>query len=592
MTAWMLYSVLTATLLLGAACTAETSLRLYRWPVRWTWVVAFALALALPLIGLFVPESRNVPQLVIWSLPEVASGMAAQSPVAGAASDAGRSLPAPEEVLASLWFLASLGLAMRIGLAHLRLRQARDSWRVSSVAGTEVLISRDLGPAVTGFLRGAVLVPAWVRELDEDRQRLIVAHELEHLRAGDHRLLLVGLIVCVLVPWNLPLWWGLRRLRLAMELDCDRRLLRAGADPRRYGSLLVEVGQRASTHRLAAAFAERATALERRIRQLMERAPRYRVGRAALLAMVAAVLVALACGTRAPSPGSAAVPQGEARAKLTGIARDEESRRPLMGVMVYFVGEGVGAMTAENGRYFIVEATPGDHVVVAEKEDYAPVRINVTLDPDTLNRLDFELRRTGDRPHFTPFTVRPELTNRQAAVAAIDRHYPDSLKAMGIGGTANIWMYVDVEGRVESTRVQKSSGYEALDQAAMAAAREFEFTPARNRDQLVPVWIAIPITFSVGARIAEEGQRELQIALRLIATAQEQHYAEADSYYPTLADTLRGFLPAGTEVISYQVEPQGWALVLRRGVHECAMYYGQVPAPTDYALAGRAVCRE
>jgi len=592
MTAWMLYSVLTATLVLGAAWTAEASLRLYRWPVRWTWVVAFALALALPLIGLFVPESRNVPQLVIWSLPEVASGMAAQSPVAGAASDAGRSLPAPEEVLASLWFLTSLGLAMRIGLAYLRLRQARVSWGVSNIAGTEVLISRDLGPAVTGFLRSAILVPAWVLELDEHRQRMIVAHELEHLRAGDHRLLLLALSACVLVPWNLPLWWGLRRLRLAMELDCDRRLLRAGADPRRYGSLLVEVGQRASTHRLAAAFAERATALERRIHQLVQRAPRYRAGRASLLALVAAVLVALACGTRVPGPESAGIPVGDPRAKLTGVVRDAESGQPLMGVMVYFAGEGVGAMTAENGRYFIVQARPGDHVVVAEKQGYATARTTVTLEPDTINILDFDLGRAGPRPHFTPFTVRPELKDRNAAVAAVDRHYPDSLKAMGIGGTANVWVYIDEEGRVESTRVQKSSGYETLDQAAMAAASEFEFTPALNRNQPVPVWIAIPITFNPHRADEEEGQRDLQIALRMIATTQEQRFADSGAYYESVADTLRGFLPAGTEVISYQVEPQGWALVLRRGVHECAMYYGQVPAPTDYALAGRAVCRE
>jgi hypothetical protein len=38
----------------------------------------------------------------------------------------------------------------------------------------------------------------------------------------------VALLVAVLVPWNLPVWRQLRRLRLAMEVDCDARVLRGG----------------------------------------------------------------------------------------------------------------------------------------------------------------------------------------------------------------------------------------------------------------------------------------------------------------------------------------------------------------------------
>ena len=37
----------------------------------------------------------------------------------------------------------------------------------------------------------------------------------------------------------------------------------------------------------------------------------------------------------------------------------------------------------------------------------------------------------------------------------------------------------------------------SLDDAALESANEFSFTPALNRDKRVPVWIQIPITFSV-----------------------------------------------------------------------------------------------
>ena len=51
-------------------------------------------------------------------------------------------------------------------------------------------------------------------------------------------------LAAVLLPWNLPVWWQLRRLRLAIEVDCDARVVRRGGDLRQYASLLIEVGRR------------------------------------------------------------------------------------------------------------------------------------------------------------------------------------------------------------------------------------------------------------------------------------------------------------------------------------------------------------
>ena len=40
------------------------------------------------------------------------------------------------------------------------------------------------------------------------------------------------------MPWNLALWWQLRRLRLAVEMDCDNRVVAALGDPNPYGCFL------------------------------------------------------------------------------------------------------------------------------------------------------------------------------------------------------------------------------------------------------------------------------------------------------------------------------------------------------------------
>jgi len=100
-------------------------------------------------------------------------------------------------------------------------------------------------------------------------------------------------------------------------------------------------------------------------------------------------------------------------------------------------------------------------------------------------------------PTFTPYTVRPEVKNRREVEEALAREYPVLLRDAGIGGTAMVWIFIDEEGKVVNTEVQTSSGFAALDQAALKVADIIQFTPALNRDKRVPVWIALPITFTV-----------------------------------------------------------------------------------------------
>jgi protein TonB len=98
-------------------------------------------------------------------------------------------------------------------------------------------------------------------------------------------------------------------------------------------------------------------------------------------------------------------------------------------------------------------------------------------------------------PTFTPFTVAPDIKNRSEVQRALQREYPPLLRDAGIGGTVQVWFFIDEAGRVQDTRVNQSSGHAALDEAAIAVANVFEFTPALNRDKRVPVWVSLPITF-------------------------------------------------------------------------------------------------
>ncbi len=101
----------------------------------------------------------------------------------------------------------------------------------------------------------------------------------------------------------------------------------------------------------------------------------------------------------------------------------------------------------------------------------------------------------SNNPTFTPYEVKPELRNRAEFGRLIERRYPPMLRDAGIGGTVTLWVFIDESGTVRNTRVTNSSGYDQLDEAARAAMSEARFTPALNRDQRVPVWIQLPVTF-------------------------------------------------------------------------------------------------
>lgn len=96
-----------------------------------------------------------------------------------------------------------------------------------------------------------------------------------------------------------------------------------------------------------------------------------------------------------------------------------------------------------------------------------------------------------------PSMTRPALKNGAEVQRALRSEYPVILRDAGIGGTAVLVLLVDASGRVADASVDGTSGYAALDRAAIAVARTMEFAPALNRDKALAVWVRIPVTFEV-----------------------------------------------------------------------------------------------
>jgi len=544
---WMVYAVTVAGLVAGAAHLLEREARARGRSGRWLWAVALvASCAALPWSWLWAgrapvagPDLQAIPVVPIQGfVPGVVAGLGR------VASPWARVLDAP---IRELWVLASGLLLIGFLVSAIRLARQARGWRQARLHGVGVRISHATGPAVVGILRPRIVLPSWVQEIPGFDVRLILRHEMEHLRAGDPPLMFGAFLLTVLFPWNPVLWWQLARMRAAVELDCDRRVVRGRSRvrQRRYGQLLVTVGSRvvAGAHRPAlAAFAERTTSLERRIRTMLAHGSRATPKGLVLGGSLAALLLAGAClvpspdrneDTTAPDLDQAATPASQDAftpfTRAPQLLNPEEVRRALADAYPDDLGdEGVTGETmlwlyvTTEGRVSDLRvdrssaSTALDRAAmsVADVMRYAPalnedepvavwVKMPLSFIPDSrvdVSSVKQPVQSTSDiasQPVFTPYTVGPEITNRREVQRALESEYPPLLRDAGIGGTTKVWFFIDEQGTVRATRISESSGSDPLDEAALKVARTISFTPAKNRDKNVPVWVTFPITFQV-----------------------------------------------------------------------------------------------
>ena len=321
--AWMAYALIIGALIVVAAHALEGVFRLARRPARWVWAVAMLLTIALVALAphrsarlparmsmLQVSSATTVVEARPTTLAErlTAALRTARGAMAGGMERglavAALLAPAPlERGLAVLWLSLSTLALLLIFVVHSRLRTARRAWPVADLHGARVRLAPDTGPAVVGLARPEIVVPRWLLQRSAAEQRMVIAHEAEHVRARDPLLLTAACIAAALVAWHPAIWWMLSRLRLAMELDCDERTMRTGVTPDSYGALLIELaGHCSSGMRIGApALADGSSHLKRRLLAMTPRRPRFARATGSVLAACSVALFALACEAKLPT---------------------------------------------------------------------------------------------------------------------------------------------------------------------------------------------------------------------------------------------------------------------------------------------------
>jgi beta-lactamase regulating signal transducer with metallopeptidase domain len=261
-----------------------------------------------------VPDTQDAHGLSAVVMPRgapVVSGRGPQLLAETASSRSGVHQAAPlrsevvatggwSQLLAGLWFAGIVVLLLRVGLGLAATRRlgrraacprdgewqrlvAELSRRIGLTRPVRVLCSaRAVVPMTWGWFRPVVLVPEAGAAWSAARKRVVLLHELNHVKRHDCASQLIAHVACAVYWFNPLVWLAARALRIERERACDEAVVRDGTQASAYADHLLQI---ARAHRdtgwssLAAVAMARRSQLEGRLLSILDADQRRRPSR-------------------------------------------------------------------------------------------------------------------------------------------------------------------------------------------------------------------------------------------------------------------------------------------------------------------------
>jgi TonB family protein len=368
--------------------------------------------------------------------------------------------------------------------------------------------------ATWGLLRPSVLLPSHAREWTDDRIRVVLCHELAHIRRHDWFVQIGAEVVRALLWFNPLIWLACTRLRRDSEQACDDAVLGQHVPAREYAGLLLDLARKCrkptSTWASAVPMARPST-LERRIAAMLNPAVNRATPSRQSLTMIVLLLVAITVPTAAfraaqNSPasltGSVYDPTG---AVMPGVALTLENAQE----------EKQQATSRADGRFDFPQIAPGKYVLSAAIPGFRTLRqefeLKAARDWDRAITLQVgelkesisvrERRITGPVGPSQPQLPKPLKVggNIRVPKKTLDVRpiYPKTMREAGREGVVPIEAIIGPDGSVASVRVVSADVHPDFAIAAADAVRQWKFTPTLLNGVPVEVVMTVKVQFNL-----------------------------------------------------------------------------------------------
>ena len=333
----LLDAVIKVTLLLAAAGAASLALARASASARHlVWTIALTGALVLPVLSVALPRwqlplvtfTTPAPDVVDTDVNAAAplirrspSPATISQPVANntmAAEPTARAGWTPTSMLLAIWIAGAALVLSRLLLGIVAVRwMARRTSRVLNAPWLPLAVelAQEIGiryrvvflesnsatmPMAFGILRPAVLMPADAARWPIERLRIVLLHELAHVKRRDCLTHAVAQIACAAYWFNPLVWIAARHIRTERERACDDLVIASGTRGSDYAEELLEIARVMRAGRFPGlmtgatlAMAHRSQLEGRLIAILDPKVPRASVSRLTTGAAAVAVAVAL-----------------------------------------------------------------------------------------------------------------------------------------------------------------------------------------------------------------------------------------------------------------------------------------------------------
>ncbi len=243
--------------------------------------------------------------------------------------------------------------------------------RIGSTGSVDVRETlKEASPHVAGFFSSVVMMPPSARTWSAEARHAALVHELTHIKRGDRRTQAIAQLACALYWFNPLVWYAAASMARERERACDDEVLRFGAKPSAYATLLLDLARKAGAawRPQTALSMARPTAIEGRLLSILanavptpHRSTRWLVG-AGIVSITTAILGAQAVKpVDPPPPVPSAKPRPIVKPQIV-MSVDEQNALPsLTGALVEALAD-IDSQVREQAAMGLA-ATPGSEVI-------------------------------------------------------------------------------------------------------------------------------------------------------------------------------------------------------------------------------------
>jgi beta-lactamase regulating signal transducer with metallopeptidase domain len=372
-----------------------------------------------------------------------------------------------------------------------------------------------------GFRQPKIILPAAAAAWSADRIRIVLTHELAHVRRGDWVVQIVAELLRAFYWFNPLLWVVCKRLRIESEHACDDEVINYGVDGTDYASHLIAVARALNQRRPAwfpAPAMARPSSLERRVRAMLNdrlnRTPISGTRRAGVLAALLTMTLAVAAaqnvyfslsGTVSDDsgrgvPGTTLILVNEQRQTKYEIKSNDTGRFEFVGLPDGEYSLLVRALGFKEINDVVVVAGRNLQRNVALKIGSLQETIFVGFDPTekVADNRPSPAPRVNEVPMPAPKECVPSSAGGRIVppkkIRDVVPIYPVALRGTGTGGTVVMEARLGLDGYVGDITVTKEAHPELI-QSAIAAVRDWRFTQTLLNCQPVEVTMTITTSF-------------------------------------------------------------------------------------------------